>query len=172
MASIIVQVAEGVRSAIQDGLDNDAFIVTGFVPERSYADWDIELEAVGELHVDVVAVTGEIGSEFSTGESIAYTVPVDIGVRKRLESQDQEAHNDRVINEAVDELVELTEQIHEYFHPQERSGEEPGRLPAYEEAVFTGAAIRTVANRQHLHAFRQFTGIVRVTYRVDKTIGS
>lgn len=170
MSRVIVSVADAVRAELQTAQDAGTFGSLDWTAERSYAEWDLELHAEEGIRVDVVAATAsaELDREAGTNSSLVYRVPIDIGVRKKLgpESDAGDASGDPRIfaNEVIDELVDLTEQIAEFVAAPDF------RLTAYTEAVWQESNIRTFANARHLREWRQYTGIVRVTFRVDREL--
>jgi hypothetical protein len=133
-----------------------------FTPERSYAEWDVELKDEDELHVDVVVVTTEQTADLSSQSTVKYLVPVDIGVRKKFGPDKQNDDTGRIQIESVDELVLLVQEIHELFTPQRLTGFDPG--------VWQETKIVVSPATKHLREMRQFTGIVRVTFRVDRKV--
>ncbi len=133
-----------------------------FAPERSYAEWDVDLKDEDQLHVDVVAVTTEQTADLSSHSTLKYVVPVDIGVRKKFGPDKQNDDTGRIQIESIDELVLLVQEIHELFTPK--------RLTQFEAGVWQETKIVVCPATKHLREMRQFTGIVRVTFRVDKKV--
>ena len=80
--AIAVEVAKAVTAQIAA-----ATLSQKFTPERSYAEWDVELKDEDRLHVDVVAVTTEQTADLSSQSTVKYLVPVDIGVRRSSDRQ-------------------------------------------------------------------------------------
>ena len=161
---------EAVRAELEAAQAAGTFGTLSWFPVRSYADWDLDLATADyeKIYVDVVLVSNGITIERETQTGVRYTVPVDIGIRKKLGPADEAlgVTPDRSVldNAVIDSLVDLTEHIAEYFPTPS------GRLATYTNAVVEGSPdVRTVAGRDHLRN-RQFTGVVRVTHRVDKEL--
>lgn len=171
MTAILVQVAEAIRSELAD---HDFGVP--FEPVRSYADWDLPLDMDDcELHVDVVPFSAKPSPE--TRGSKEYSVSVDVCIRKKLGFDEQHSETGEIVNEEVDALVELTEQVGEYFA---YDGPLEGRLPDVPEASWsmdTGSSFREASggtdfkamyDRDHLRELRQYTALIRLSYRVTK----
>lgn len=157
MSAISVDVAE----AVKDMLDAGTFSQE-IAPERSYADWELELEDADTLHVDVAVVSTELKVELASRGSYAYIVPVDVCVRKRFTADVQNDDTGRIPNEQIDSLVLLVQEIHELFSPN--------RLTTFSGGVWQETKLMANPVREHLHKMRQFTGYLRVTFRADKAI--
>lgn len=146
---------------------SDADLSQKFTAERSYADWELELTDYSRLHVDVVPVMNDqlvdlAARGIAAGAKVNYTVPIDIAVRYRFGQDEQDDTTGRIPNAAVDSLVALVVDIAELFTKQ--------RLTDFTAGVHQETRITANPVKQHLHQLRQFTGIVRVTFRVDRTI--
>lgn len=159
MTAVAVNVGEAVLSELEAGLAEDAFVRT-FTPERSYADWSLELTD-DDLHVDVVSLT-PTATELEDRGRLVYTVPVDIGVRKRFTASEQESDSGRLAVFEIDGLVELVEQLHERF-----TGE---RMDDFDAAVWRETRIIANPSREMLMQHRQFVGIVRLTFEAEKAL--
>jgi hypothetical protein len=157
MASVLIQAADAVVTAI-----NAATLPLEFKCKRSYADWDMELSDTDadRLRVDVVPVLHDNDGLQDRG-AVEYLCPVDVGIRKRI-SQDDQATGGEVDNDAIDPLVELLEGIFELFAAS--------RLEDFTDATWSVGEVRSSHNREHLRQWRQFTGIVRITFNVRKVI--
>lgn len=163
MSSLLVTVAEAVKDELQTGSDAGSF-ATEFQPVRSYPDWDWPLETPDDLRVDVVAVnTSPV--DLDTRESVAYEIRVDVGVRYKFKREDGDQDTGHITVEVVDDFVVLVEQIAEYFASSSR-----WRLTDVGNAVWTSSEIRVAGDVKHLRELRQFTGVVRLTFRVDKAL--
>lgn len=126
-------------------------------PERSYADWDLELKEYDTLRVDVVAVTTEQQSDLAAKGVIRFTVPVDIAVRYRFGADKQDDDTGRIDVAKVDELVLLVQEIHSLFTPN--------RLTDFQAGAWVSTRIVVNPSNKHLREMRQFLGIVRVTFQ-------
>lgn len=143
--------------AIADELNAHTFTLR-FVAERSYRT-DLELEDLDTLHVDVVPVNAS--SDLATEGSVVYPCQVDIGVRKKFESKDHDKTGE-IDRDEIDRLMLLVQEIHEFLVRR--------RLATFEEAVWKSADIRAWYLPRHLREFRQFTGLIRVVFRVEKDL--
>ena len=166
MARELVSIAEAVREELQTAQDADTFAGPTWRAERSYADWDLELATTDGVRVDVVLVGNGVVIEQQTQTGVAYFVPIDIAVRKKLRAEDDyDGGGPSILSTTVlDELVDLVEHIAEYFATPSR------RLTTYTNAVFDAVTIITANDKTTLREMRQFTGVVRVTLRSDKEL--
>lgn len=154
MAAVLVDVAD----AVKDELASITGLVLAIDPERSYADWDEQLEDLSTLRVDVVPVNvGETELD-SRGES-RFLCHVDIGVRYRFAPEERESTGRITVSE-IDDLLLLLQQFHDHFV----NNGEGRRLTSYTAAAWTETNVRTWYVREHLREMGQYTGIVRVTY--------
>jgi hypothetical protein len=137
------------------------------VPVRSYAEWDLELKGMDpiadrdadKLFVDVVAHETLQLVELATRGSIKFTVPIDIAVRRKFGQDKRDPGTGRVLVEEVDALMLLTEEIYLAFMPQ--------HLTDFPAGVWQSTDLLGTPVKDHLRTLHQFTGIVRVTFRVD-----
>lgn len=173
MPAVSVQVAEAIRAEIEAadfGLD--------FLLERSYAEWDEELEELDVLRVDVVPHFAAKLEQQDRAASL-WSVSVDVGVRKKF-GQQHRTSSGRIDVSKIDDLVLLTEQIGEHFCPTgtlagrlpDVSGaaweSSPGAMPGETGSMQSGTDFRALFNRDHLRRLAQFTSIVRLNYQVTK----
>lgn len=159
MTAVCVSIAEAVKEMLNAGTFSQQFCA-----ERSYADWDMELdgEDAETLHVDVCGVTTKQEVELESRGSQSFTVPIDIAVRRRFKASEQDDRTGRVRVALVDALVELVEEIFCLFVPQ--------RLTNFESGVWQSTQIVVNPNRLMLKNHREFQGIVRVTFRASKAV--
>lgn len=144
-----------------------------FTVERSYADWDMKLEAMDllvlrecdKLRVDAVAHTTQQAAKLSARGKIQYTVPIDIAIRRKFGADKQNEDTGRIEIEEIDGLVLLVQQIHLLF-TKERLALDGFNFAVWDEE---GGGTNIVVNpdQKHLREHRQFTGIVRVFFRAD-----
>ncbi len=117
---------------------------------------------MGVLHVDVVPVIHST-SELETRGSIYYEIEVDIGIRKRFDTADQDGTTGRILIAKIDELALLVEQVFEHLCELE--------LPTFTaDHAWIETKIRQTFVRKHLRENRQFTGLLRTKYRVAKNL--
>lgn len=170
--AVLVTVAKAVTSRIAAAVAEGEFGTAVFTPERTYADWDLELTNIDaldlrdsdKLHVDVVSHTTQQATQLSSRGTIQYTVPVDIAVRRKFGTDKTSDDTGRVAVEEIDKLMLLVQQLHVLFTAQRL-------VQDFEHAVWDNAAggtnIVAAPVRQHLRELRQFTGIIRIFFRVD-----
>ena len=161
--ALAVTVAKAVTTALAG-----ASLSQSFTPNRSYADWDLAGSSTGlqladadVLHVDVVLSQTEQQVNPVNRDELGYIVPVMICVRQRFGTPDENSSTGAVNVSAVDALMYLVQQIHELFFKKE---EIEGQLAGYDwlKTAFVVAPVR-----EHLREWRQFTGIITITFRMD-----
>ena len=153
----LVELAEAITTTLAAA----SFATGVFIPVRSYADWNDTLDELNEdLQVDVVPVGHDI-AELEARESMKYESGVDVAVRKRFGTASQNASTGRIELAEIDDLVLLVEQIHELFCKEAVTS-------ATIDASWLDTTIRATYIREHLREHRQFTGIVRIRYRLSK----
>jgi hypothetical protein len=136
-------------------------------PVRSWADWVQPLEVddtckENTLYVDVVPVATAQEIEASSRSTIAYTCPVDVAVRMKFGADRQDQDTGRIAIEEVDALMLLVQEIHERFTLT--------RMQDFDAAAWQGTKRLVAPHKPHLRDIRQFTGIVRVSFRVDRKV--
>lgn len=132
-----------------------------FACERSYADWELPLEESADaLRVDVAPV-GTMPADLDTREASEYRPACDIVVRRRMLPANYVTSTKRLSLAKVDELVKLVEEIHDFLCAE--------RLSKLPDAVWQETRILAAYKPSHLRTYHQFTGIVRVTYAIDKS---
>jgi len=147
-----VAIAKAVTAALNAG----AFSKT-FTAARSYADWDEELaDDDGDLHVDVVVSQTGAEDQLATRGSAALSTPIDIGVRKKLGTTEQDESTGRIETSEVDDLQKLVEELRVFFLGSALTG--------YTGAKWKSSNPRLTFNRRHLREHRQFTAIIRVVF--------
>ena len=150
-----------VPNAICEELNAAAFGLA-FEAKRSYADWSIELKELDTLHVDVVPVPA-IGGELESRSSADIELQFDIGIRKRFTGVDQQASSGW-IRYQIDELIALEQEI--WIWLISRNYRVKGNTTAY----WQESRILSAFSRKDLRTNRQFTGIVRSTYKIDQLL--
>lgn len=148
MASVLATLAEAVKTALNAGsfsLDFEAERV--YIPEftPATAGTDLSVKAVGRT------------IEFVAGARAAYQKNhvVDIGIQQRL-PQGSEPTDDTG-NAELDGLVELAEQVADFFTPGAQYGSGQLLTVAVQDPVFIPA---------HLREHKVFTSVVSLTFRV------
>lgn len=171
--AVQVAVANAVVAKIQDSeLEHD------FVPERSYADWDLKLEGmdllelrdIDKLRVDVVAHTTQQQSGVSARGKARFIVPVDIAVRRKFGKDKQKEDSGRIKVEEIDALVLLVQTLCVMFTQAVLE------IDGYDGAVWDsengGTQVLANPDQKQLREKRQFTGLVRLFFRVDVTLNA
>lgn len=131
------------------------------LPVRSYADWELELPEASDLLIDVAPVTTEQKAELASRSKMGFDVPVDIAVRRRFGQENQDEFG-RVALVEVDALMLLVEEILTAFAMQ--------RMTNFQAASWQETKILVAPIREHLHKHKQFSGIVRLTFRAHKDL--
>src|SRR5688572_16970286 len=109
MVAAAVSIAESVKTMLAAATLSQPFTV-----ERSYADWEFQLEQAGSLRVDVAPHTTKQEVELvARGGKLAYTVPIDVCIRKKFGVVNDDAG--RIPNAEIDPLMYLTQEIHQLF---------------------------------------------------------
>ena len=152
MTATLVSTAE----AIKDFLNGQSFSMK-FDACRSYADWKATLEGEDEkLHVDVIVVRHD-DVELVDKTTIAYDNAIQVAVRRKFGQS--ELVNKRVRIESVDQHVELLEEVNKALCG--------GRITGFEDAIWTKSVIEASYVPAHLKDAKQYTGLIRFTYKVD-----
>lgn len=136
-------------------------------PVRSWADWVQPLETddtckENTLYIDVVPVATAQEIEASSRSTLAYTCPIDIAVRMKFGADRQDQDTGRIAIDQVDSLMQLVQEIHELFTL--------ARMQDFDAAAWQGTKRLVAPHKPHLRDMRQFTGIVRVSFRVDRKV--
>lgn len=166
-----VSVAKAVESQIRTAMEADE-LATRFTLVRSYADWefdaktqdDLVLREEDKLRVDVVGhMTEQKVAMDARGGKVFLVIPVDVAVRKRLGRDKQDDDTGLVELEPIDELMLLVQQLYLMFMQT--------RLTDFAYAVWDGenggVKILTAPDRRHLRDLRQFTGLLRIHFKVN-----
>ena len=165
--AVLIQVADAIAAELTTAQLGGLFVgLEAFTPERSYADWENDLEELNGLRVDVVAATYE-SNELDSRGSVAYLCSVDVGVRRWFNrSQTNPDTQGRIKKAEIDRLVLFVQELNEFFLNQGAGR----RLATLERAVWQDCKIRSTYSRKHLRLHRMFLGIVRPFYLVSKSL--
>ncbi len=148
--SIQVKVADAVAEEIR----HQSFTLKPTVRRRYLR--AIALSDLGTLYVDVQP--GVMTTKAVSREAIEYTCRVDVLIRKRFTTEEENDVTGEIETEEIDRLLLLLEEIHDFFHMR--------ALEAYPDAVWEAIEFRPGYVPAHLHTMRQFTGIVAATFKV------
>lgn len=123
-------------------------------------DPDLDLEDVGILHVDVMpdVLPPAVEISASTASGCNVVCNINVAVRKRFGTTDQDATTGKVDQAEVDSLKLLVQEIHDFFKLR--------RLTAYTEAVWTGTKIPLLWSPKRIRTQRQFTAVLTFTFMV------
>lgn len=152
MSSVVVRMADAVVSAI-NAHDWDIPVMA----ERSYAEFDDQLTDLDKLQIDVFPKfdpTIELDTRGTTGWQVA----IDVGVRKRFDTADQDQTTGRIKRSSIDELVALVESLAKYLIAERFT-----ELDAI-GMVWQSTSVPALFVRDHLRQWSQFTGVVRLTF--------
>jgi hypothetical protein len=133
-----------------------ATLSLSFNPIRSYNS-ETKLEDTDVLHVDVVPVAPTVDIE--TVHSLSYDCVIDIGIRKRFGAETQVDDSGKVKNEEIDRLIFFEQELIQFLALR--------ALNVYDKAKFLALEMRTAWASEHIREYRQFTSILRITYRVS-----
>lgn len=155
-----------IADAVTAEINGHTFAIGEFTATRSYADWDEDFKDIQENKptVDVV-FRATTAPELDDRNSLEYVVEIDIAVRQRFGSTARTSENGRLKNAAVDPLVKLLEEIHEYFVSER--GSTP--LEAESDAYWQSSDVKLWCDHRKLRA-GLFYGWVRVTFSISKDI--
>lgn len=131
-----------------------------FTSEWSYADWELPLEEVSALRLDVVPWP-ELPVDLDDRNSLSNEVSLDLVLRQRFGGQalDQEKEG-RVKRDLVTARVAQLLDLNRYFTKD--------RFATFDSAVWTGTRIKTLYLPSHLRTKQQYTGIVRLTFESNE----
>jgi hypothetical protein len=159
--AVAVSVAKSVTAFIAERAAEATYFCQTFQPERSYADWEMQLDDE-DLHVDIALVTTEQKTDLGTRGSLVYDVPLDIAIRKHLGADKQNDDTGRIAVDQVDGLMLLVQELEELFTER--------RLTDPLATIWQSTRILAAPIIKHLREMRQFTAIIRVDFRTDKNI--
>jgi len=160
-AEIGLAVADAVVATLNDGVLDGAFAsywATSFTAARTW-DTSVALDGNTTLRVDVLC-SAPVQVKQETSSSWVARVPIDIAVRKQCAETDVAA---------CDVLAKLTGKIWDYLAS---NGGVPRDLVGYADATMLPSVEQSseqpvVILAETLHTHNQFTGIIRIDYRVD-----
>lgn len=157
MAAVDIEIADAVTTSLAAGTFSQSIS-----PVRSYAEWDEQLEDFETLHVDVVPLQTGPATTLEERGTVEYECEVDIGVRYRFGTSEQESLTGRVELDDIDRLKLLVQEIAEFFMTD--------RLTDTNTAIWNGTEIKLGWSRKHLRSYRQFFGFVRLTFLATRTL--
>ena len=166
MTAVPIRIAEAVTAELNAAIGAGAFSVTGWTPRRSYADWDEAWKDLTTLAVDVVfvALGADNRVDLDSASSLEYRQAVHIAIRKRFTPAERDTEG-RLLNTAVDPLVELLEEIHEHFVKLRLGQTLPTEPLANWELSENAQWVNLELLRQGL-----FQGVVAITFRIPAEV--
>jgi hypothetical protein len=165
--AVLVQVADAVTALLNTV---PSPFSQSFTAERNYPDFATPLESLGELKVDVVA-GGHKSANSVTRSDTDYECNINVIIRKRFCQTDrqEEGENGRPLsNEAIDEMILLVEEVHEYLQdPDRRQLNNSDSIDAWiqPETIF-----QPTWNPDDLKLNQQFTASILFVYTASKTL--
>lgn len=157
MAAVDLEIADAVVTAL-----SAATFSKDFTPVRSYAEWEDALEDFGTLHVDVVPLQTGPATELDDRDSVEYTCEIDVGVRYRFGTVEQDSLTGRVDPDEIDACKLLVQEIAEYFMTD--------RFDDATAGIWQDTEIKLSWSRKHLRELRQFFGFVRLTFLATRSL--
>ena len=159
MAAVIVDVAEAVKDQLNDhDFDLEFTAVRGNSKQRK------TLKELKALTVDVVRVKWSTKKEDRGQPSKLPTI--DIFVRQKLGSVNQEQATGEIPNDETDPLVALAESIVELFEPDQGDDDKDGRLDTYEDAAWKSTDVMTGFVNDKFAETRVWQAQIRLTFEV------
>ena len=147
--------------AVKTLIENGTFSVS-FDTYQSY-DTELLLEDADSVRVDVVA--GGMSCVSDSRVSLAYECDVDIALRYRFGVAATVAADGSIDIDDIEDYLDVLEEIGEYLaDPDNRS------LATKTSATWLRNTILMPWVPEHLRTNRQYTGILRATYRVAKDL--
>jgi len=139
--NLIIEIAEAVKNALNAGdFSQD------FTAGRHYQPL-FDLAEMKDLHVTVVA--NGISTTTPGRGRAQFDCRVDVAVQKKLKTSD---------NTEIDPLMDLVDEIAEFFRAR--------RLDAVPGAAWVRTENTALYAQEHLSEMRQFTSVLRLTFRV------
>jgi hypothetical protein len=174
MGAVAVETAKGVLALIASSVASEEYSQR-FTPERSYADWDLELKEIDKaelrdedkLHVDVLTLTTGQGVNLAARGKYIMPATIDIAVRRKFGRDKLNDDTGRILVDEVDALVLLVEEIAQSLTPQRLNDANLSIWDASDQA--TQILVNPIS--EHLRGMRQFTGIIRAKFRCYLPIG-
>lgn len=152
-------------NALVDHLNGLTWDGTTYEARRCYAGaLDEQLQdADGDgIKVDVIVPEEYDEVVLSSRGSVARTVTIDVVIRRKFASQDNDASTGEVPAEQVAELIELGEVL--------SLGATYDRMTGAESAAWMESEHAPIYRRDHLRQMRQFTGAVALTFEIHSDL--
>ena len=141
MSSLVTTVAE----AVKDALNGETF-TQEFTATRTQLP-EFQLSDMSDLHVTVVP-RSDVGTALTRNQD-EHLIGVDVAVQQRLSE---------VSNTTVDALMSLVQEIADFLNRRTIDG-----------AIWIKTESDPVFAPEHLRELRQFTSVLKITYRLIRT---
>jgi hypothetical protein len=165
MTAVPIRIADAVAAQLNVGAAADAFGVNDWTAARRYPDWDDKFTDLSEEtpSVDVV-FRAAVDAPLDDQNSLDYMVDIDAAIRRRFAPDDRDV-NGRLNNSAIDPLVNLLVEMHEYFV----SRRESNALATEPLAVWQASSVKLLVDHKKL---RQglFYGWLRLTFQWSEDV--
>jgi len=164
--AIPIRIADAVASQLNTAAAASEFTLNDWTARRSYPDWDDKFSDLSEhdLSIDVVFVP-RVTPTLDDHASLEYPIEIHIAARQRLRPADRDADTGRYRNDAVDPLVTLLHEIHDYFAG--RRGSDP--LADATDATWQESDIKVAVDYKKLRA-GLFYGWLSLRFDVQKDL--
>lgn len=162
-----IAIVEEIGVALASEISGAPWDVVINTPAFSYADWDLALESMDGIYVDVVPVSTEYQVQEWSREKFRHTVPFDIAIRKKFAPDDRDSGTNRIKTESMRPLVYLWQQMFEFFQPTQ-NGQSGFQLVDVADSAWESTSPTAIWVRRHLHEMGQYTGLIRLTFTVDR----
>lgn len=167
MAAVFVEVADAIVEEIQNAADDNEFSVKLTV-SRSWADANEELPDLGKAQIDVVPFMPS--GELETDRLLDYSHTVDVLIRRKFNENEIDLANGRASRAEIDKMVLLLQEVWELMSPP-NSGELTTASSYSAKWDPIASRIMSFNMRAQLKKLRQYTGLLRLGYRVSKAVG-
>lgn len=141
--SVITDIADAVVASLNSGSFSQSFTAQRFYQPS------FELAEMDTLRVSVVPKSMTVVP--ATRLDVFCDCEIDIGVQQKIDPQNQAE---------LDALVSIVEEISDHLRKTPLTG-----LP---DCLWTGVRHEPLFSTEHLDQFRQFTGVIAVTYQVKR----
>ena len=161
MASDLITLVD----ALVDHINGLTWSGTAYEARRCYSGaLDEQLQSADGDGVKVDVIVPEEYDEVALDSrgSVARLVTIDVVIRRKFASQDNDASTGEVPGDQVAELVELGELL--------SLGATYARIAGAESAAWQESDHAPIYRRDHLREMRQFTGAVALTFEIHSTL--
>lgn len=166
-AAVVVEVADAAVAATIAAKEDLEITVDAI---RSYGDVNDDLLDLDVLKIDFIPFL--VDANLGTTTLLEYPHVIDLLVRKKFAASDQGVSDGKIDRAEIDKLVLLMQRLWELFAPSQpnQAGELVTASGYSAKWDPDSTRLMYLFNRQHLKR-RQFTGYIRLGYRVSKEVG-